>query len=80
MPRKTASTRHKKVADLLEGEGARKSGAVMGVDVAKDEFAHCIVKEHSILAESEIKYTKAGVKSLVAAIKKWKVSRSRSGR
>jgi len=74
MPRQKSASRNKKVVELVEGEGARKQGAVMGIDVAKDEFQHCIVNENAILAEAEIQYTKAGIKSLITTIKRRKVT------
>ena len=57
--------RAKKVLPLVEGEGRRKSGTVMGVEVYKDVLALCIVSGENILEESVKKNDEKGVKKVI---------------
>lgn len=59
---------------LVEGEGLRKKGPIMGLDVHKEMIQYCIVSEKQILEENEINNSKNGLKRLVSVIKKRKVS------
>lgn len=59
--------------DLLDGEGKRKTGPVMGVDVHKDLLTICIVTEKRVLLEIEFKNTNEGIGELLASCKKNKV-------
>ena len=58
---------------LIEGEGLRKYGPIMGLDVHKDVIQYCIVTEKRILEEDELENTKGGLRKLVKIIKKRKV-------
>lgn len=58
---------------LIEGEGLRKQGPIMGLDVHKDVIQYCIVTETRLLEEAELENTKGGLKKLVAILKKRKV-------
>ncbi|MBD3226872.1 MAG: transposase [Candidatus Lokiarchaeota archaeon] len=66
--------KNKKVLKLTEGEGRRKSGPIMGVDVHKDVLAYCILTETKIIKESQVKNNKKDINSLIAIIKKLYVS------
>lgn len=70
MPRRTTRKDNKKVVALVEGEGRRKSGPVMGVDVHKSVLAWCVVSEVAVLGEGELPNTLDGIKQLQAVIKK----------
>jgi len=58
---------------LTEGEGLRKQGPIMGLDVHKDIIQYCIVTEMRLLEEAELENTKGGLKKLVQIIKKRRV-------
>nr|MDO8117944.1 IS110 family transposase [Candidatus Sigynarchaeota archaeon] len=74
MSRKTTRKAQKKVVALAEGEGKRKTGPVMGVDVHKNVLAWCVVSEASLLDEGELPNTLEGIKKLQAVIKKRQVN------
>jgi len=57
--------RHKKVIELVEGEGRRKSGVIMGVDVHKSVLAYCIGSEIRILKEGTVPNGKEGIQELI---------------
>lgn len=59
---------------LVEGEGRRKSGPVMGIDVHKDVLAYCILTETKILTEFQIQNNIKGIDHLIALCKKHHVS------
>lgn len=73
MSKTKTKTSKKKVTPLAIGEGKRKAGPIMGVDVHKSVLAYCIVTEANILEEGTRMNTKAGIKKLVATFKKHKV-------
>lgn len=58
---------------LTEGEGLRKQGPIMGLDVHKDIIQYCIVSEVRLLDEDEVENTKEGLKNLVKIAKRRKV-------
>jgi len=70
---KSKKRKDKKILELLDGEGKRKKGPVMGVDVHKDVLAACIVSESRVLLETEFKNTKEGINKLISTCKKRKV-------
>jgi len=74
MSRKSTRKAHKKVVALAEGEGRRKNGPVMGVDVHKNVLAWCVVGEVSLIDEGELPNTLEGIKKLQAVIKKRQVT------
>ncbi len=74
MSKKTTRNAQKRIVTLAEGEGHRKSGPVMGVDVHKSVLAWCVVSEASLLDEGELPNTLDGIKKLEAIIKKRQVS------
>ena len=63
----------KNVLELTEGEGLRKNGNVMGVDVGKDNHAICILSGDQILLWYEFSNNKAGIKKILDAVKKHQV-------
>ena len=73
MTRKEWKRKNKKVLELAEGEGKRKDGLVMGIDVHRDVFAYCIVDEKSILRESELSNNKEGIRKLIRILLKMRV-------
>ena len=73
MPKKNRKPKHKTVVELTQGEGRRKAGPIMGVDVHKELNYYCIVTEKKILAEGSVINTKSGIKKLVGLCKKHKV-------
>jgi len=68
MPRRV-----KKVMPLKEGEGKRKSGSIMGIDVHKTILAICILNETSYLHEQNYTNDTAGLRSVLKLIKKYDV-------
>ena len=67
------SFRVKKVMPLDQGEGKRKSGSIMGIDVHKSILAVCILNETSYLHEQNYANDSAGLKSILKLIKKYDV-------
>jgi len=65
---------NKNITKLIEGEGKRKSGPIMGIDVHKDILAYCILTEQKILAEFTAKNDFKGIDSLIALCRKFHVS------
>jgi transposase len=65
---------NKKVLKLVEGEGRRKSGPIMGIDVHKDVLAYCVLTETKILREFQVKNNNEGINNLIGIIKKLHVS------
>ena len=63
--------RHKKVIELVEGEGRRKSGVIMGIDVHKSVLAYCIGSETRILKEGTIGNTKEGIQQLIGLVRRF---------
>jgi transposase len=57
---------NKKVTSLVEGEGRRKSGPIMGVDVHKDLLAYCVLTEKKILTELTVKNDLQGIQYLIS--------------
>ena len=66
-------SRTKKGLPLQEGEGKRKSGAIMGIDVHKSILAICILNEASFLYEQNHSNDKSGLETILKLIKKYKV-------
>ncbi|MFX0102268.1 MAG: IS110 family transposase [Candidatus Hodarchaeota archaeon] len=73
MSKKKTRKTHLKVSVLAEGEGRRKTGPVMGVDVHKSVLAYCIVSEVALLAEGELSNDKQGINKLHGIIKRKQV-------
>jgi transposase len=65
--------RDKNVIELVEGEGRRKSGVIMGVDVHKSVLAYCIGSELCILKENTIANTKEGIQQLIKLCRRLQV-------
>jgi len=63
----------KKALPLIEGEGKRKTGPIMGVDVHKDVLALCIVSETKTMLERNVQNNKAGVQKVVGICKEYQV-------
>jgi len=59
--------------ELVQGEGRRKAGSVMGVDVHKDINYYCILTEKKILAEGSVLNSKEGIFKLIKLCHKYKV-------
>ena len=70
---KSKKRKDKKILELLDGEGKRKKGPIMGVDVHKDVLAACIVSESRVLLETEFKNSKEGINMLISTCKKRRV-------
>ena len=64
----------KRISDLVEGEGRRKSGPIMGVDVHKDVLAYCILTEKKIIKEGEVPNKTPGIQQLITFCKKHHIS------
>ena len=64
----------KRISELVEGEGRRKSGPIMGVDVHKDVLTCCILTEKKVLKELEVKNSKIGIDQLISLCRKRNVS------
>jgi transposase len=65
--------KNKKVLTLVEGEGRRKTGVIMGVDVHKSVLAYCIGSEASILKEGTVENTKQAIQGLIGTCKRLQV-------
>ena len=63
----------KSIRELVEGEGLRKAGPVMGIDVHKDVLQYCIVSQKHILEERELENNKKNLKYLLKRIHERKV-------
>ncbi|MHA1132023.1 MAG: hypothetical protein ACTSQQ_14595 [Candidatus Helarchaeota archaeon] len=63
--------KHKKVIELVEGEGRRKSGVIVGTDVHKSVLAYCIGSEKQILKEGTVPNTKEGIQQLIRLIRRY---------
>ncbi len=59
--------------EFVEGEGKRKDGFVMGIDIHRDVFAYCIVDEKSFLKEAELSNNKERIKKLIRILLKMRV-------
>ena len=64
----------KKASDLTEGEGRRKTGAIMGVDVSKTILSIAIVSEKRLLYEKNHENSKMGIQRIVALCRKYHVT------
>ncbi|MHA1381667.1 MAG: IS110 family transposase [Candidatus Helarchaeota archaeon] len=64
----------KRVSELVEGEGRRKSGPIMGIDVHKDMLSCCVLTEKQVLKELEVQNRKMGIDGLISLCKKLHVS------
>jgi len=53
--------KNEKVLTLVEGEGRRKTGVIMGVDVHKNILAYCIGSEANILKEGTVENMKQAI-------------------
>jgi len=73
MPKKSKKPKNKTVVELTQGEGRRKAGPIMGVDIHKELNYYCIVTEKKILAEGSVSNTKSGIKKLIELCSKYKV-------
>lgn len=63
----------KKTLVLVQGEGKRKIGPILGVDVHKHVLACCIVSETRILLETTQPNTKEGISDLIALCRQYRV-------
>lgn len=68
MPRRV-----KKVLPLEQGEGKRKSGSIMGIDVHKSILAVCILNETSYLHEQNYANDTTGLNAILKLIEKYNV-------
>ena len=68
MPRRV-----KKVVPLENGEGKRKNGAIMGIDVHRSILAVCILNEKSFLYEQNHTNDKTGLETIIKLVKRFKV-------
>ena len=57
--------KNKNVIELVEGEGRRKSGIIMGVDVHKDVLAYCLGNDTQIIKEGTFGNTKKQITKLI---------------
>ncbi len=73
MSKKIKKTKNKKFTELVQGEGRRKAGPVMGVDVHKDINYYCILAEEEILSSGSLPNTKEGILKLIKLNRKYKV-------
>jgi transposase len=64
---------YKKPLTLIEGEGKRKNGPIMGIDVHRDVLAVCVATEAHILFEGEINNNKIGRQGIIALCRKYHV-------
>ncbi|HMF31155.1 MAG TPA: transposase, partial [Candidatus Lokiarchaeia archaeon] len=55
---------------LVEGEGRRKEGAVMGADVGKDALDYCIVTGEDILARGQRPNAKDSIEDIISIARK----------
>lgn len=58
---------------LAEGEGKRKQGPIMGIDVHKRILAYCILTETRILSEGEIVNDTSGRNQVLQLVNRFKV-------
>ena len=65
--------RVKKHLQLVEGNGKRKDGNVMGIDVHKSILTCCILNESEIIYEKNHENSKLGFSSILKQIKKFDV-------
>ena len=65
--------KNKKIIKLVEGEGRRKSGVIMGVDVHKNVLAYCIGSETKILKEGTVENSKKAIQGLISTCKRLNV-------
>lgn len=63
----------KKAVPLKDGEGKRKNGAIMGIDVHRSILAICILNENSFLYEQNHSNDKAGLEAILKLIKRFDV-------
>jgi len=68
----TAPPRKKTLA-LVQGEGKRKSGPILGVDVHKTLLAFCILSETRVLQEDTVLHTKSGITELIGLCRHYSV-------
>ena len=73
MPKKNRKTKNKTVVELTQGEGRRKAGPIMGVDIHKELNYYCIITEKKVLAEGSVLNTKTGIRKLIGLCDKHKV-------
>ncbi|MFX1296607.1 MAG: IS110 family transposase [Promethearchaeota archaeon] len=66
--------KNKSVTKLVEGEGKRKNGPIMGIDVHKDVLAYCILTETKIIIEFQIQNDFRGIDHLIALCKECHVT------
>jgi len=66
--------KNKKITNLVEGEGKRKNGPILGIDAHKEVLAYCILTETKILTELQVPNTFQGIDSLIALCQKHHVS------
>ena len=59
--------------ELVQGEGRRKEGAILGIDVHKDVLACCIVSETQLLVEVNHANTRAGINKVIALCRQYTV-------
>jgi transposase len=57
--------RHKKVIELVEGEGRRKKGVILGVDVHKEVLAYCFGNDTEIISEGTCGNTTKQISKLI---------------
>ena len=63
----------KKAVSLKDGEGKRKNGGIMGIDVHRSILAICILKENSFLYEQNHSNDKAGLEAILKLIKRFDI-------
>jgi transposase len=63
----------KKTLALVQGEGKRKSGPILGVDVHKTLLAFCVLSETRILQEDTVPNTKVGITELLSLCRHYSV-------
>lgn len=73
LPRKNKNQQKKKISELLEGQGKRKTGSVLGIDAHKSVLACCIVNEEEVLFEKNYENSKTGITNLLKRCEKLSV-------
>ena len=73
MPKKNKKKKNKKFVELVQGEGRRKAGPIMGIDVHKDTNYYCILTENKILDEGSVLNTNDGISKLIKLCVKYHV-------
>lgn len=63
----------KKTLALVQGEGKRKTGPILGVDVHKKLLACCIVSETKLLLEVTKRNSKAGIAAVIGLCRQYQV-------